>query len=144
MIIELVLKADRHKRSVIRSIDRTRNGETKIESTVGWLLEKKYLRPLYILVNKGTASAAEAFAFALQNQDRCTIVGQPSSGGAYMNTYFPVNDDFVIAISTSAPFIPGTNTSWEGLGVQPDFQVESQIALEKALELIKKDLNQGK
>ncbi|MEM6379355.1 MAG: S41 family peptidase [Bacteroidota bacterium] len=114
-----------------------RDSQPEMNATVPWLLEKRYLKPLYLLVNKGTASAAEAFAFALKNQGRCTIVGQPSSGGAHMNSYFLVNQDFIIAISTAAPFLPGTDKSWEGTGVQPDYVVAADKALEKAVELIK-------
>lgn len=115
---------------------RSRQGSTQLESTVPWLLEPRYTKPLYVLTNDGTASAAEAFAFALQAQGRCVVVGEPSSGGAYMNDYFPVNPDFVISISTSAPFLPGTDTSWDGVGVLPDHEVPSQEALAKALALL--------
>ncbi len=118
---------------------RERNGQTELNGTVPWLLEERYLRPLCLLINKGTGSAAEAFAFALKNQSRCVLVGMPTSGGAYMNTYFPVNQDFIVAISTSAPFLPGTTESWEGKGVRPDHQVKSDEALPKALEIIEKN-----
>jgi|GEM_PF-1136826 len=116
---------------------RTRKGQKEMNSTVQWLLEKRYLKPLYLLINKGTASAAEAFTFALKNQERCTLVGSPTSGGAYMNDYFLVNQDFIVAISTGAPFLPGTTKSWQGTGIQPDYTVEDEEALKKALELIK-------
>ncbi|MEM7513562.1 MAG: S41 family peptidase, partial [Bacteroidota bacterium] len=114
-----------------------RNGKTEMSSTVSWLLEKRYLKPLYLLVDKGTASAAEAFAYALKHQNRCVIVGEPTSGGAYMNAYFPVNEEFIVAISTAAPFLPGTTESWEGKGVQPHYEVEKEKALTKAINLIK-------
>ena len=114
-----------------------RNGKTEMSSTVPWLLEKRYLKPLYLLVDKGTASAAEAFAYALKHQDRCVIVGEPTSGGAYMNAYFPVNEEFIVAISTAAPFLPGTTESWEGKGVLPHHEVEKEKALTKAIDLIK-------
>ena len=100
------------------------------------LMEKRYLKPLFVLINNKTGSAAEAFAFALQKAGRCKIVGTASSGGAFMNTYFPVNDDFIVAISTAAPFLPGTTESWEGKGVQPDFSVNDDQAITKAIELI--------
>ncbi|MEO1655561.1 MAG: S41 family peptidase, partial [Bacteroidota bacterium] len=58
---------------------RQRNGSTNVEATVPWLLEKRYPRPLYILINKRTGSAAEAFTFALKNQKRCILVGTNSS-----------------------------------------------------------------
>ncbi|MEL6191327.1 MAG: S41 family peptidase, partial [Bacteroidota bacterium] len=114
-----------------------RNGKTEMSSTVPWLLEKRYLKSLYLLVDKGTASAAEAFAYALKHQNRCIIVGEPTSGGAYMNAYFPVNEEFIVAISTAAPFLPGTTESWEGKGVQPHHMAEKEKALTKAIDLIK-------
>ncbi len=115
---------------------RNRSGSIEKSETVGWILNKKYLNPLYILINKGTGSAAEAFAFSLQGQNRAIIVGEPSSGGAYMNDYFLINDDFVLAVSTSAPFLIGTNISWEGKGVQPDIEVQSDKVLDKVIDLI--------
>ncbi len=108
-----------------------------MSSTVSWLLEKRYLKPLYLLVDKGTASAAEVFAYALKHQNRCIIVGEPTSGGAYVNAYFPVNEEFIVAISTAAPFLPGTTESWEGKGVQPHHEVEKEKALNNAIDFIK-------
>src|SRR5690606_6241843 len=69
-----------------------RNGPLETVRTVPWLLEEKYRQPLYILVNKGTASAAEALAFTLQAQKRAVIIGQASAGGAHMNSWYPVNE----------------------------------------------------
>src|SRR5690606_7066432 len=43
-----------------------RNGVMNTDSTVSWLQEKKYTGPVYVLINRRTASAAEALAFVLQ------------------------------------------------------------------------------
>ena len=45
---------------------KSRNGTSELKKTEPWLLEKKYTKPLYILINGKTASAAEAITFALK------------------------------------------------------------------------------
>lgn len=99
---------------------KSRSGQANLEKTVEWLKEKKYENPLFIIVNGGTASAAEALAFSLQHNKRAKIIGQRSAGGAHMNSWYPVNDQVFVSVSTAAPTIPGTEVSWEQRGVQPD------------------------
>ena len=104
---------------------KNREGENHNSKTVSWLFEPKYNKPLYIMINRGTVSAAEAFAFALQSQKRATIVGQRSAGAAHMSSWYPVNEHLFVSVSTSAPTLPGTEISWEQKGVQPDHVVEA-------------------
>lgn len=99
---------------------KSRTGAVQVERTVTWLTEEKYNKPVYIMVNKGTASAAEAFAYVLQAQKRALVIGQASAGAANMNTFYPVNKEYFVSISTAAPTLPGTDQSWEQKGVQPD------------------------
>ena len=110
-----------------------RDGNFTIDSTVSWLKEKKYEKPVYIIVNKKTASAAEAFAFVLQQNNRAKIVGERSAGAAYMNSWYAVDDENFVSVSTAAPSIPGKNISWELSGLQPDIKVKKGDALEIAL-----------
>lgn len=116
---------------------RTRNGSTQMEKTVGWLLEPKYEKPLFILVNKGTASAAEAFAYALQKHRRVKVVGQRSAGGAFMNSWYSVNEHIYISISTGAPTWPGTTENWEVTGINPDHTVAEGTELATVARLVK-------
>lgn len=104
---------------------KNREGENHISKTVAWLIEPKYDKPLYIMINSRTASAAEAFAFALQSRNRAILVGQRSAGGAHMSSWYPVNDHLFVSVSTGAPTIPGTEISWEQKGVQPEHVVEA-------------------
>lgn len=116
---------------------KTRNGSTEVEKTVGWLLEPKYEKPLFILVSKGTASAAEAFAFALQKHRRAKVVGQRSAGAAFMNSWYPVNEHLYISVSTGAPTWPGTTENWEATGIQPDYTVPEGTELTAVADLLK-------
>lgn len=100
---------------------KSRSGSVETSKTVAWLTEKRYEQPLYLIVNRKTASAAEAFAFALQAKKRAVVVGQASAGGANMSSWYPVNEFLYVSVSTAAPVLPGTEKSWEGRGVQPDF-----------------------
>lgn len=109
---------------------RRRNGNVEISKTVSWLTEKKYDQPVYIIVNQKTGSAAEAFAYSMQSKKRAKIVGQPSSGGANMNSWYVVNEHIFVSVSTGAPVLPGTEESWEGKGVQPDFPIASGQEIE--------------
>lgn len=100
--------------------------------------------PLYVLIDSGTGSAAEYFAYTLQSFGKAKIVGQPSAGAAHRNTYFHLPHNFKISISTAAPINPVTKGNWEGTGVQPDFVVKPENTKEKAIEFILTDLNKKK
>ena len=104
---------------------KSRDDGNSLSKTVSWLTEQKYNKPLFILINHGTASAAEAFSFALQANKRAVVVGQPSAGAAHMNSWYPVNDNIFISISTGAPTLPGTEITWERKGISPDHLVEA-------------------
>jgi C-terminal processing protease CtpA/Prc len=111
----------------------SRDGTSTTDSTVSWLQEKKYDNPLYILINKNTASAAEAFAFVMQQNRRARIVGERSAGAAYMNSWYAIDDKNYVSVSTAAPSLPGNDVSWESVGVVPDIKVKKGDALEVAL-----------
>jgi hypothetical protein len=98
----------------------SRTGEQSTDSTVSWLKEKRYDRPVFILINNRTASAAEAFAFSMKKTGRATVIGQPSAGAANMNAWFSVNEHIFISVSEMAPVWHGTTDTWERQGIQPD------------------------
>jgi hypothetical protein len=115
---------------------RMRGGQVNLAKTESWLTAKKYDKPLYILVNRGTFSAAEALAYQLQAVKRAVVVGQRSGGGANMNSWYPVNEHIFISVSTGAPTLPGKEENWEGKGVQPDYVVEEGKEIEQVKTLL--------
>lgn len=97
--------------------------------------------PLYILIDRKTGSAAEFFAYTLQAFKKAVVVGEPSSGGAHMNSFYELNYGFRISISTGAPINAVTQTNWEGKGVQPDIGCDPQQAKDAALADYLKNLS---
>lgn len=61
-----------------------------------WSREKRY--PMVVMVNDGTASAAELVAGALQDHDRALIVGRPSFGKSLLMQGFPLTDGSVVML----------------------------------------------
>lgn len=110
-----------------------RDGSYTTDSTVTWLKESRYEKPVYILVNRNTASAAEAFAFVLQQKRRAKIVGERTAGAAFMNSWYAIDDENFVSVSTAAPSVPGRSGSWEQSGVQPDIRVKKDDPLAVAI-----------
>ncbi|MCA9688432.1 MAG: S41 family peptidase [Myxococcales bacterium] len=94
-------------------------------------------KPIYVLTSAQTFSAGEEFAYDLQAQQRATIVGEVTGGGAHPIDLIRVSDHWTIALPIARSINPITKTNWEGTGVQPDVAVPAEQALEKALELAK-------
>jgi hypothetical protein len=117
---------------------RSRDGSVHTETTVDWLKDKMYDKPVYIIINKKTASAAEAFAFSLQQNKRAVIVGERSAGAANMTEWFAVNDNNYISVSTASPTFPGRKTTWEQKGIIPDIKIKSDDPVGETLGKINK------
>ncbi len=62
--------------------------------------------PIVILVNEGTASAAEIIAGALQDHDRALLVGDTTYGKGIVQTVFPLGADLALRMTTARWFTP--------------------------------------
>lgn len=88
--------------------------------------------PVYVLTSNFTFSGAEEFAYNLKNLRRATIIGETTGGGANPGGVIPVNEEFEIFIPDEKAINPVTKTNWEGVGVTPDIEIKSELALKKA------------
>jgi hypothetical protein len=89
-------------------------------------------RPLYVLVDEGTRSAAEEFAYHVKHFNVGKLVGEKTAGAANNNAFYPVARGFIVSISGSRPVHAVTGTNWEGSGITPDTAVEPSVALDAA------------
>ncbi len=62
--------------------------------------------PIVVLVNRGTASAAEIIAGALQDHDRALVVGDTTYGKGIVQTLFPLGTDVALRITTARWYTP--------------------------------------
>jgi carboxyl-terminal processing protease len=80
--------------------------------------------PLTVLVNKGSASAAEIVAGALKDHRRATIIGTPTYGKGSVQTIMPLSEGNAIKLTTSRYYTP-SGLSIHARGVTPDVVVEA-------------------
>jgi carboxyl-terminal processing protease len=74
---------------------------------------------LVLLVNSGSASAAEILAAALHDNHRATLIGRRTYGKGSVQTIMPLSDGQALKITTSRYFTP-SGASINGVGIVPD------------------------
>ncbi|MBX4865766.1 S41 family peptidase [Rhizobium bangladeshense] len=82
--------------------------------------------PVIVLVNGGTASAAEIVAGALQDHRRATLVGTRTFGKGVVQTVVPLGQHAGISITTARVYTP-SNRSIQALGIAPDIEVMQTV-----------------
>lgn len=75
--------------------------------------------PLVLLVNKGTASASEILAGALQDNRRALLVGEKTFGKGLIQSLFDLSDGSGLAV-TVAKYETPNHTDINKLGIMPD------------------------
>ena len=108
-----------------------------------WTLEKVEGKklvdiPLFIMIGEETFSGAEEFSYNMQTQKRATLIGQTSAGAANPGGTRGINENLSVFIPTGRAINPITNTSWEGVGVQPEIRTKKEETLEQAHMLAQK------
>ena len=85
--------------------------------------------PMVTLVNKGTASASEILAGALQDNDRSILMGEKTYGKGLIQSLKSLGNDSGIAI-TVASYITPKGNNIQGLGMTPDKLLDLRDASE--------------
>lgn len=79
--------------------------------------------PLVVLVNGGSASAAEIVAGALQDHNRALIIGTKTFGKGSVQTVIPIQSGGALKITTARYYTP-LERSIQARGIDPDIIVE--------------------
>lgn len=78
--------------------------------------------PLAVLINRGSASAAEIVAGALQDHGRAVVVGTRSYGKGSVQSVLPLANERAIKLTTARYFTP-KGRSIHDSGIEPDVAV---------------------
>lgn len=92
-------------------------------------------KPLYVLIDAGVASAAEEFAYHVQQFKLGELVGARTAGGANNNRLAPIAPGFILSVSIGRPVHAVSNTNWEGVGIEPSVEAVPAQALDVAQSL---------
>jgi len=80
-------------------------------------------KPIIILINNGSASAAEIFAGALKDHKRAIILGENSYGKGSVQSIIPLKNGGGMRLTISKYYLPSGDSISE-VGVTPDIVVE--------------------
>ncbi len=75
--------------------------------------------PMVVLINRGTASAAEIVAGALKDNQRAIIMGQRSFGKGTVQSVLPLDERYAVKLTTARYYTPD-GTSIQAEGIVPD------------------------
>lgn len=99
--------------------------------------------PIILLVNGGTASAAEILVGALKDNHRAVVVGQPTFGKGSVQTVMPLHHGGAIKLTTASYYTPN-GTAIHKNGINPDIllptpsdNAETDQMLAQALNMLK-------
>jgi carboxyl-terminal processing protease len=118
LVNEAVNVADRflHKGQTIVSHHGRASSETKFVARKG---ERGPEYPIVVLVNRGTASAAEILSGALQDHDRAVILGENTFGKGLVQAPFPITGNGALMLTIAKYYTPS------GRLIQRDYEHRS-------------------
>jgi hypothetical protein len=118
----------RNSSALILDLRYNNGGEADMSDSVSQVLLRRDSALTFILTSGGTASAAEAVAHHMRQQNHATLVGEKTLGAGNAGTMRRVDTHFEV-------FVPVIHTAWDGIGVAPHVQVPADAAFERAQQI---------
>jgi carboxyl-terminal processing protease len=104
-------------------------GQTQSLATRG---QARWRMPIYVLVDRDSASASEILAGALQDHNRATIIGSRTYGKGSVQSIFSLRSAPAGLKLTTAKFYSPRNRPYSEQGVQPDIPVSVRSSAKPA------------
>ena len=82
-------------------------------------------KALIVLINYGSASAAEIVAGALQDQKRAILLGETTYGKGSVQSILPLRNKGAMRLTIAKYYLPSGKSISE-VGVEPDITIEEQ------------------
>ena len=113
--------------TIVTTRGRLQDSNLSFEAHSGDLLNGA---PMVVLVDNGTASAAEIVSGALKDNHRALIIGRRTFGKGVVQTVLPLDNDHAVKITTARYYTPN-GTSIQAEGIKPDIAL-ADLAVNKA------------
>jgi carboxyl-terminal processing protease len=113
---------------IVTAKGRTPDSKFEMDATPGDALNGA---PIVVLVNGGSASAAEIVAGALKDQHRAKLMGRTTFGKGSVQTIVPLGEDRAVKLTTSLYYTP-SGVSINHRGIAPDIELPRDAALASA------------
>lgn len=84
--------------------------------------DRKHKYPIVILINHGSASAAEIVTGALKDHKRALVIGEKSFGKGSVQTVIPIEDNYAVRLTTALYYTP-SGVSINKQGIKPDIEI---------------------
>ena len=104
---------------IVSQRGRTKNDIQRYYARPGDLAEGK---PIVVIVDEGSASAAEIVAGALQDHRRALVIGARSFGKGSVQTLIPLSDNTALRLTTARYYTPSGRSVQEA-GIDPNVPV---------------------
>lgn len=104
----------------------SRAGARKVKKS--WQLgSARYRGKVAVLIDTGSASAAEIFAAVLQEHGRATLVGRKTAGAVLASWFYRLPDGGLLQLSRE-DYVTPKGRRIEAVGVEPDLSVTRSLA----------------
>jgi carboxyl-terminal processing protease len=117
--------------SVVLTRGRNEDESTRYDAKPDDLDAKIAAVPLVVLINGGSASAAEIVAGALQDHKRATLIGTRSFGKGSVQSIIHLGVNGGIRLTTARYYTPN-NRSIQAAGITPDIVIRENVPAEFA------------
>jgi carboxyl-terminal processing protease len=122
LLSQAIAVADIFLKKGVVVIERSKNGDANTaEATDAGIAQDI---PLVVLVNSGSASAAEIVAGAIQDRGRGKLIGVTTFGKGSVQQVNPLSDGSQLRVTIAHWFTPN-NREIHGKGLEPDITVEA-------------------